>query len=138
MAELKTKLNDESVEDFLNKIDDEQRRADAFEIMKIMEEATGQPSKMWGGSIVGYGSYHYKYDSGHEGDMCKIGFSPRKQNFALYGLLGAEKKEEYLQKIGKHKVSGSCLHLGKLADTDKTVLKKLAKEAYKGMTKKYG
>ena len=138
MADLKTKLNDESVEDFLNKIDTEQRRADAFEIMKIMEEATGQPSKMWGGSIVGYGSYHYKYDSGHEGDMCKIGFSPRKQNFALYGILGAEKKEEYLQKIGKHKVFGSCLHLSKLADTDKTVLKKLTKEAYKGMTKKYG
>jgi hypothetical protein len=87
---------------------------------------------------VGYGSYHYKYDSGHEGDMCKIGFSPRKQTFALYGFLGIDKKEEYLLKLGKHKTSGSCLHLGKLSDTDKTVLKKMAKDAYKGMTKKYG
>src|ERR1700721_2550403 len=88
MAELKTKQNNESVEDFLNKIENVQKREDCIELAKIMSEITKQPAKMWGGAIIGFGSYHYKYDSGHEGDSCKVGFSPRKQNIALYAMSG--------------------------------------------------
>lgn len=138
MAELKTKENRASVKDFLNTIENEEKRADCFEIVKMMEESTGQKAKMWGGAIVGFGSYHYKYDSGHEGDMCKSGFSPRKANITLYISSGVEKNKNLLAKLGKHKVSGSCLHINKLADVDKTLLKKMMKDSYETMTKKYG
>lgn len=137
MAELKTKENDASVEEFLNKIDNEQKRKDCFEMVKIMAEATKMPAKMWGGSIVGFGSYHYKYDSGHEGDSCKVGFSPRKANITIYSM-GSGHNTELLSQLGKHKISGSCLHLSKLADVDTKVLKKIVKGAYDAMTKKHG
>ncbi len=103
-----------------------------------MEAATGQKGHMWGAAIVGFGSYHYKYESGHEGDTCKVGFSPRKANITLYVMMGAKADTDMLKKLGKHKVSGSCLHINKLADVDSAILKKLVKEAYDGMTKKYG
>lgn len=138
MAELKTKENKASVKDFLNAIENGQKRADCFGVQKVMEEATGQKAKMWGSSIVGFGSYHYKYDSGHEGDMCKVGFSPRKANITLYISMGTKADPELLKKLGKHKVSGSCLHINKLADIDKVILKKMVKDAYDGMTKQYG
>ncbi len=138
MAELKTKENSASVKDFLNAIENEQKRADCLGVQKVMEEATGQKAKMWGTSIVGFGSYHYKYDSGHEGDMCKVGFSPRKANITLYISMGTKTDPELLKKLGKHKVSGSCLHINKLADIDKVILKKMVKDAYDGMTKQYG
>ena len=124
MADLKTKENANSVKDFLSSIENEQKRLDCFEVVKIMEEATGQKAKMWGTSIVGFGSYHYKYDSGHEGDMCKVGFSPRKANITLYGMMCELQDVDVLKKLGKHKISGSCMHLNKLADVDKTILKK--------------
>ncbi len=138
MAELKTKKNDESVDGFLNKIEQVQKREDCFEVLKIMQEATGQQPKMWGTAIVGFGAYHYKYESGHEGDMCKVGFSPRKANITLYIMMGGATKPELLQQLGKHKVSGSCLHINKMADIDKAVLKKIVKDTYNAMTKKYG
>ncbi len=138
MAELKTKENKASVKDFLNSIENEQKRKDCFEVLKIMEAATGQKGHMWGTAMVGFGSYHYKYESGHEGDMCKVGFSPRKANITLYIMMGARADADMLKKLGKHKVSGSCLHINKLADIDTAILKKLVKEAYGGMTKKYG
>lgn len=138
MAELKTKENKASVKDFLNAIDNEQKRTDCFEVLKIMEAATGQKGHMWGTAIVGFGRYHYKYESGHEGDMCKVGFSPRKANITLYVMMGPKADADMLKKLGKHKVSGSCLHINKLADVDTAILKKLVKEAYDGMTKKYG
>lgn len=137
MAELKTKQNDESVSAFLNKIENAQKREDCLEIARMMTEATKQPAKMWGGSIVGFGSYHYKYDSGHEGDSCKVGFSPRKANIVLYIGANSEKNKDLLPKLGKHKVSGSCLHINKLADIDKGVLQTMIKETYKLMTEKY-
>jgi len=136
MAELKTKQNNLSVEDFLNKIENTQKKEDCFEIMRVMQEATKQPPKMWGGAIVGFGNYHYKYESGHEGDMCKVGFSPRKASTVLY--ISCDDNKELLPKLGKHKVSGSCLHLNKLADVDKAVLKKMVKTAYDHKTTVYG
>lgn len=138
MAELKTKENKASVKDFLNSIENEQKRKDCFEVLKIMEAATGQKGSMWGTAVVGFGSYHYKYESGHEGDMCKVGFSPRKANITLYVMMGARADADILKKLGKHKVSGSCLHINKLADVDTAILKKVVKDAYEGMTKKYG
>lgn len=126
--ELKTKKNEASVEDFLNFIEDEQKRKDAFEIAKMMEKATKQKPKMWGGSIVGFGEYHYKYASGHEGDMCKIGFSPRAQNLTLY-LTEYIGENPLIQKLGKCKTSKACLYIKKLADVDKNVLQELINEA---------
>ncbi len=128
--ELKTQKNKASVGDFLNFIVDEQKRKDCFEIAKMMEKATKQKPKMWGASIVGFGEYHYKYASGHEGDMCKIGFSPRKQNITLY-LMEYIGNHPAIQKLGKCKTSKACLYINKLADVDKNVLQELINEAAK-------
>src|SRR3569833_850779 len=119
MAELKTKENKASVKAFLYKIDNEQKRQDGYELVKLMEEVTKQPAKMWGASIIGFGSYHYKYESGREGDMCKIGFSPRKANISLYVMLGLGVVGDLLSDLGKHKAAKGCLYVNKLADIDK-------------------
>ena len=131
MAELKTKLNDASVEDFLNKVEDEQKRKDSFEIIKMMQQATQEEPKMWGPAIIGFGSYHYKYESGREGDMPIIGFSPRKQNLTLYVGLGGDSENPLLKKLGKHTTGKVCLYIKKLADVDRTVLQKLINESAK-------
>src|SRR5688572_24725632 len=134
--ELKTKKNDASVDDFLNFIEDEQKRKDCFEIAKMMEKATKQKPKMWGPSIVGFGEYHYLYESGHEGDMCKIGFSPRKGNITLYIMQSFD--SPLYKKLGKFKTSKACLYIKKLADVDKGVLQELINEAAKADMSKYG
>ena len=131
MAELKTKLNDASVEDFLNKVEDDQKRKDSFEIIKMMRHATKEEPKMWGPAIIGFGSYHYKYESGREGDMPIIGFSPRKQNLTLYVGLGGDSENQLLKKLGKHTTGKVCLYIKKLADVDRTVLQKLINESAK-------
>lgn len=133
MAELKTKENEASVNAFLNGIEDERKRKDAFKLVEIMQKAAKAPPKMWGSSIVGFGSYHYKYDSGHEGDMCQIGFSPRKGNFSLYLSLGllSEKHADLLEKLGKHKTGKGCLYIKTLDDVDVPTLKKLIKQSVK-------
>jgi len=123
MSELKTKKNDASVEDFLNGVGDEKKRKDSFAILEIMKEVTGEEPKMWGGSIVGFGSYHYKYASGQEGDWPLTGFSPRKQNFSLYIMTGVERYKDHLDKLGKYKNGKSCLYINKLEDVDQDVLK---------------
>ena len=105
MADLKTKQTNESVKDFLNKVADEERRADCFAIAKLMEEVTGEKPKMWGPSIVGFGSYHYKYASGREGDWPITGFSPRKKDLTLYIMMGFEKHRDLIEKLGKHSSS---------------------------------
>ena len=126
MSELKTQVNNASVKDFLNSIDDEQKRKDCFEISKMMESATKAKPKMWGDSIVGFGSYHYKGKSGREGDWMLTGFSPRKQNLTLYLMGGFDTGKDLLKKLGKYKIStGSCLYIKKLDDVDKKVLKEL-------------
>jgi len=132
-TELKTKLNEASVEDFLQSVQEEQKKADCFEILQLMEQVTGEEPKMWGTSIVGFGSYHYKGASGREGDWLITGFSPRKQNLTLYIYGGFENFQELLQKLGKHKTSVGCLYIKKLSDVDKAVLKELIAESVKIM-----
>ena len=124
MAELKTQKNDASVTDFLNGVD-EKRREDCFALVELMEAATGAPAKMWGTSIVGFGSYHYKYASGREGDWMITGFSPRKQNLTLYIMSGFEEYDSLLAKLGKHSTGKSCLYIKRLADVDTDVLRQL-------------
>jgi hypothetical protein len=137
MAENKTKQTNASVEDFLNGVENEQKRADCFEISKMMTDVTKEPAKMWGGSIVGFGSYHYKYDSGREGDSCLAGFSPRKANIVLYMMGAVANNPELLQKLGKYKSRGGCVYINKLSDVDKSVLKSLIKESVSYVRKKY-
>ena len=131
MAEIQTKLNDASVEDFLNKVENEQKRKDSFEIIKMMQQATKKEPKMWGPAIIGFGSYHYKYESGREGDMPIIGFSPRKQSLTLYVGLGDDSENPLLKKLGKYTTSKVCLYIKKLADVDRTVLQELINESAK-------
>ena len=135
MAELKTKQTEASVKEFLNKIPDKQRRDDCFAIAKMMEDATGMKPKMWGPSIIGFGSYHYKYDSGREGDWMITGFSPRKNDLTLYLMMGFEKHQELMEQLGKHKTSKSCLYIKRLDDVHVPTLKKLIKESVKQLRK---
>ncbi len=134
-AELKTKVNDASVEGFLNSIKDEQTRADCIDILRLMKQVTKEEPKMWGASIVGFGSYHYKSASGREGDWMLTGFSPRKQNLTLYLMSGFDAHADLLKKLGKHKTSVGCLYIKKLEDVDKKVLKELVVETVKTMKK---
>lgn len=132
-VELKTKLNDASVEDFINTVKDEQIRADCFEIARIMKQVTKAEPKMWGTSIVGFGTYHYKGKSGREGDWMLVGFSPRKQNLTLYIMAGFDRYNDLLKNLGKFTTGKSCLYIKKLADVDKKVLKELVTESVKVM-----
>jgi len=131
MAELKTKPNDGSVSNFLNSIEEPQKRQDALEILKMMEQITQSPPKMWGTSIVGFGDYHYKYESGREGDWFITGFSPRKQNLTLYMMSGFERYDELMSKLGKYKTGKSCLYIKKLSDVDVKVLHDLVEASYR-------
>ncbi|MBI4032238.1 DUF1801 domain-containing protein [Candidatus Berkelbacteria bacterium] len=139
MAELKTKKNDASVEEFLNSVEPEQKRADAKTIEKLMRKVSGEKPKMWGSAIVGYGTYHYTYASGREGDWMKIAFSPRKQNLTLYLMPGYqfESMKELLGKLGKHKLGKGCLYITKLADVDLKVLEQLMRESLKLLHTQY-
>ena len=128
-TELKTKVNDASVNDFLNGIEDEQKRKDSLEVLALMKEVTGEEPKMWGPSIVGFGSYRYRYASGREGDWMLTGFSPRKQNLTIYIMPGFEHYGDLLDRIGKHSTAKSCLYIKKLADVDTNVLRELVKQS---------
>jgi len=131
MAEQKTKPTNESVEDFLNRIPDAERRADCFAVAKIMEAITGERPVMWGPSIVGFGTYHYKYASGREGDWPVTGFSPRKKDLTLYIMMGFEKHGELMKKLGKYSTAKSCLYIKRLSDIHTPTLKKLIKASVK-------
>jgi hypothetical protein len=131
MAELKTKKTKAGVAAFLNAIDDDQKRKDSKAVAKIMKEITGKSPKMWGTSIVGYGSYHYKYASGQEGDWPLAGFSPRKQALTLYIMSGFKEYKPLLKKLGKHKTGKACLYIKKLEDVDEKVLRELIKRSVK-------
>ena len=124
-TELKTKVNKASVEGFLSKVKDEAVRNDCFEILKIMKQVTKEEPKMWGSSIVGFGSYHYKGASGREGDWFITGFSPRKQNLTLYIGVGDDSDNPLLKKLGKYTTGKVCLYIKKLADVDRNVLQRL-------------
>jgi hypothetical protein len=138
MAKNKTNETERNVADFINAFvaDDETKRKDAFELVKIMQETTGFEAKMWGPSIIGFGTYHYKYASGHEGDAPLAGFSPRKGAISLYVAL-AEEREELLTKLGKHKPSKGCIYIKKLADIDVEILKKMVVLSVKNLNKLY-
>lgn len=125
MAKNKTTETENSVIDFINTVEEENKRKDAFELVKIMTETTGFEAKMWGPAIIGFGSYHYKYDSGHEGDAPLAGFSPRKANTTVYFYLPEENREELLSKLGKHKSSKACIYIKKLSDIDVEILKNI-------------
>ena len=125
MAEPKTRKNRSSVKAFIDQIEDEQKRADSRKVAKLMKEVTGETPAMWGDSIVGYGSYHYKYASGQEGDWPLTGFSPRKQALTLYIMAGFDRYDEILSRLGKHKHGKSCLYVKKLDDIDLDVLREL-------------
>ena len=134
MAELKTKKNDNSVTGFLESVEEEKKREDCQAILKLMHEVTGDEPTMWGDSIVGFGSYDYKYASGREGTWFQTGFSPRKQNLTLYIMSGFDRYDELLGKLGKYKTGKSCLYIKKLEDVDLDVLEELVKESVKVMT----
>lgn len=137
MAELKTKQNDGNVNAFLDAVEPEQRREDCKQVAEMMRKATRSKAKMWGDSIVGYGSYHYKNASGREGDWFLCGFSPRKANLTLYIMPGFANYGELMKKLGKYKTGKSCLYIKKLEDVDEKVLNQLVKESVKWMKEKY-
>jgi hypothetical protein len=124
-SENKTKETEASVESYLAAIGDEARRSDCEALAKLMAKASKYPAKMWGPSIVGFGSYHYKYESGREGDMCLVGFSSRKDSISLYGLNAAPDHDELIAKLGKHKTGKGCLYIKKLGDVDMKALERL-------------
>jgi len=130
-AEAKTKPTVVTIETFLNTIEDETKRADSFTLAELMQKITKEKPVMWGPAIVGFGSYHYKYESGHEGDSCIIGFSPRKTSLTIYTGKDFEGFDELMPKLGKHKMSGGCLHIKKLSDVDIKILNEIIAASYK-------
>lgn len=137
MAEIKTKPTAVTADAFIDAVENPVRRADARVVAELMERVTGEAPQMWGPSIIGFGSYHYKYDSGHEGTMCRLGFSPRKAELVLYVLTGAAEQEAQLARLGKHKTGKSCLYIKKLADVDMAVLEEITRGALSHMDERY-
>lgn len=137
MAKNKTTQTETSVTDFINAVEDDTKRNDSFELITIMQKQTGFDAKMWGPSIIGFGSYHYKYASGHEGDAPLVGFSPRKDAFSFYACLTDENKEELLPNFGKHKVAKACVYFKRLADIDPEILKKMISLSVKNLNTLY-
>ena len=129
MAETKTRPTPVNVDDFIAAVEKPARRADAKALREMMERVTGEPAIMWGPSIIGFGAYHYCYASGHEGDACRVGFSPRSANLVLY-VGGFDGFEELLGKLGKHKRSTACLYINKLADVDLAVLEEIVRRSF--------
>lgn len=134
--EPKTKETDNSVIEFIDNIDSLKKREDAFKLLDIFTETTGYPAKMWGPSIIGFGSYHYKYATGHEGDAPLAGFSPRKAKISLYFDAGSE-REELLKRFGKHTSAKACVYINKLDDIDVEVLKELIQQSVTRTQKMY-
>jgi hypothetical protein len=137
MAKQKTTENQLSVSDFINTVDDEQKRKDSFALIEIFKHQTGFEAKMWGPAIVGFGSYHYKYASGHEGDAPLAAFSPRKNAISLYLYQDADRKAELLQRLGKHKGAKGCTYINKLSDVNEGVLREMIDGSVKTLTKLY-
>jgi hypothetical protein len=137
MAALKSAKNDGDVLSFLESNAEGQKLDDCKQIYALMKEITGEEPSMWGGSIIGYGSYHYKYESGREGDWFLTGFSPRKQNISIYIMAGFDRYPELMDRLGKFKTGKSCLYIKKLEDIDRDILKELVKESVQYLKKKY-
>jgi len=137
MTEAKTKPTTVSVVAFLDLLADDQKRQDSLKLIELMEKVTGKKATMWGPTIIGFDSYHYKYESGHEGDAPKISFSPRKQNISVYIMPGLDKYPQLLEKLGKYKLAKACLYIKKLSDVDKSVLTDLITKSYQEMKTRY-
>lgn len=137
MYELKTKENNHSVIEFIESVEHPRKKEDAYKLLEIFTEKTGYPAKMWGTSIVGFGSYHYKYPSGHEGDAPLVGFSPRKAKISLYFATGDPDRKVLLERLGKHTTGKACVYINKLADIDTDVLKELIEQSVCFLKKRY-
>ena len=137
MSDLKIKPTDFSVEDFLNSVDDEEKRADCFAILKLMKKVTGDQPRMWGPGMVGFGSYHYKYDSGREGDWFHTGFAPRKKEVTVYIMPGFSRYDDLMLKLGKYRTGKACLYLKRLEDIDVDVLSELVEQSVAHMRSIY-
>lgn len=136
MSENKTRPTEISVTEFVEAVENETRRADSYVLLDLIEKITGHPAILWGNSLIGFGSYHYKNESGREGDMLMAGFSPRKQNLAIYNT-GHKRYPKLMEKLGKHKIGKSCLYINKLSDVDLEVLSELIKTGYDHIKTKY-
>jgi hypothetical protein len=137
MADTKTKPTDRSVEEFLKEVENPTKKKDSFEILRMMKKVTQEEPVIWGDSIVGFGSYHYKYSSGREGDSPMVGFSPRKQNLTIYIQDGIDKYDVLLKKLGKFKTGKVCLYINKLNDVDNEILKQILTKSVEYMKKEY-
>lgn len=137
MSDLKTKPNSKDVDTLIANIEKEGKREDSKKILEIMREITGRMPVMWGDSMIGFGSYHYKYDSGREGDWFITGFSPRKQNISIYIMSGFSDYEKLLKQLGKHKTGKSCLYINKLEDIDQDILREMITRSIEFMESKY-
>ena len=137
MAKNKTQPTKASVTGFINSIEDPQKRADARKVAAMMRRATGKRAKMWGSSMVGYGTYHYKYESGREGDFMVTGFSPRKQALTVYIMAGFERFAPLMKELGKYKTGKSCLYIKRLSDVDEEILERLITESVMHMRNTY-
>jgi hypothetical protein len=135
MAENKTKETDQSIESFLDALNDPQKKQDSLTLVELMQEVTGKPPKMWGASMIGFGSYHYKYASGREGDSFIAGFSPRKPHLVIYNMGGQD--PTMIEKLGKCKMGGGCLYIKKLSDVDRNTLKALISTSVTEVEKRY-
>ena len=138
MTENKTKATDASVDDYLNAVTPEKKRADSFVLKDMMARASGFAPKMWGDSMVGYGAYHYKYESGREGDFFITGFAPRKQNLVVYVMPGFSEYSALMERLGKFRTGKSCLYINKLADVELDVLEEIVRLSVIWMQAKYG
>lgn len=136
-SKAKTVETQNSVDDFLNLLTDEQKKQDCYAILKLMEKQSGFKAKMWGPAIVGFGSYHYKYESGREGDAPLVAFSPRKAEISLYLSSGFENRDKLLEKFGKHKSAKACIYIKKLEDIDIEILEKMISLSVKHVKKMY-
>ncbi|MGA4721093.1 DUF1801 domain-containing protein [Fictibacillus nanhaiensis] len=137
MYEQKTKETEQSVVEFIENVDSPKKREDAYKLLDIFSETTGFEAKMWGPSIIGFGSYHYKYKTGHEGDAPLVGFSPRKAKISLYFAPGDPDRTELLKHFGKHTTGAACVYINKLADVDEEILKKLINKSIEFLLKTY-
>ena len=137
MAENKTKKTEQSPQNYIENISDDARRADCQTILEMMAEISGWEPKMWGASIVGFGEYHYRYDSGREGDALRIGFSNRAQNISVYIMPGYQDFEDELARLGKHKKGKACLYIKRLSDVDEAVLREIIIKGLRLMEEKY-
>ncbi|MEQ9439560.1 MAG: DUF1801 domain-containing protein [Cyclobacteriaceae bacterium] len=138
MATLKTQPTDRNITEFLSSVEDTQRREDCFTLLSLMQEVTGEAPRYWHSNMIGFGTYHYRYESGREGDWFITGFSPRKQSLTLYIMAGFTRYDELMTQLGKYKTGKSCFYVKRLSDIDPEVLRELIKKSVQYMREKYG